>query len=251
MKSHRILAGILCIAAVASCDKNAVQQLPFEPVSGAQIKFFNFGLNAPGVNFYADNAKVGTTTDPLGVRYSFAAANGAYTAIAAGQYTFSGRIAAGTNKDTTIATVTTTVADGKPYSLYMSGLYNPTTKTVDAFILDDTFSGTLNDSTAYVRFVNAIYNAQPLNLYAANAFTNDTLSLGGAVAYQGAAAFTAIPTGIYNLFARYTDSTTNKVTRTAQSFLGGHLYTVGARGDMTVTSATATNRPFLDNTGNR
>ena len=51
MKSHRIVAGILCIAAVASCDKNAVQQLPFEPVSGAQIKFFNFGLNAPGVNW--------------------------------------------------------------------------------------------------------------------------------------------------------------------------------------------------------
>ncbi|PYX63686.1 MAG: hypothetical protein DMG78_31400 [Acidobacteria bacterium] len=232
MNRHRFLAAFFCIAMVAACDKNAVQQLPLEPLAAAEIKYFNYGLNAPGVNFYADNAKVGTATDTLGVRYSFGAASGAYTAIAPGQYTLSARVAAGTNKDTTIASVTATVADGKSYSLYLSGLY-------------------MNDSTAYVRFVNAIYNAQPLNLYAANAFTNDTLSLGGAVAYQATAAFTAIPTGIYNLFARYTDSTTNKVTRTAQSFLGGHIYTVGARGDITVTSATATNRPFLDNTGNR
>jgi len=251
MNRHRFLAAFFCIAMVAACDKNAVQQLPLEPLAAAEIKYFNYGLNAPGVNFYADNAKVGTATDTLGVRYSFGAASGAYTAIAPGQYTLSARVAAGTNKDTTIASVTATVADGKSYSLYLSGLYNPTTKTVDAFILDDTFSGTLNDSTAYVRFVNAIYNAQPLNLYAANAFTNDTLSLGGAVAYQATAAFTAIPTGIYNLFARYTDSTTNKVTRTAQSFLGGHLYTITARGDITITSTTATNRPFLDNTANR
>ena len=32
---------------------------------------------------------------------------------------------------------------------------------------------------------------------------------------------------------------------------GGRLYTIGARGDMTVVSGTAVNRPFLDNTANR
>jgi hypothetical protein len=34
------------------------------------------------------------------------------------------------------------------------------------------------------------------------------------------------------------------------TFIGGHIYTVGARGDITITSTTATNRPFLDNTTN-
>ena len=251
MKGTPILAALLCSATLASCDKNAVQQLPVEPPSGAEIKYFNFGLNTPGVNFYAGTVKVGTTTDPLGVRYSFAAANGAYTAIDPGQYSFTGIVAAGADKDRTIATVTTTVADGKFYSLYLSGLYNTTAKTVDAFILDDTYSGTIDDSTAYVRFVHAIYNAAPLTLYAANTVTNDTLAVGAAVPYESAGAFTAIPTGLYNLFARYTDSTTNKVTRTAQSFLGGHFYTIAARGDITITSTTATNRPFLDNTANR
>ena len=41
------------------------------------------------------------------------------------------------------------------------------------------------------------------------------------------------------------------VTRTGVSFLGGRIYTIGARGDITVTSTTATNRPILDNTANR
>ncbi len=251
MNTLRILAALLGIGAVASCDKNAFQVLPTDVPAGAQIKFFNLGLNTPGVNFYAGTAKIATTSDPLGVRYGFAAAGGAYTAIVPGQYAFTGRIATGANKDTAIANVTSAVVDGKFYSFYMSGVYDTTARRVEAFIVEDTYSQTIDQSTAYIRFVNAIYNARPLNLYGANAFTNDTVALGGAVAYKSAGGFTAVPTGVYNLFTRYTDSTANKVTRTSQSFLGGHLYTVSARGDITITSATATNRPFLDNTAHQ
>jgi len=56
---------------------------------------------------------------------------------------------------------------------------------------------------------------------------------------------------VYNLAARYPDSTSNAITRTGVSFLAGRIYTIGARGDITVTSTTATNRPILDNTANR
>jgi hypothetical protein len=35
------------------------------------------------------------------------------------------------------------------------------------------------------------------------------------------------------------------------SFSPGRVYTITARGDMTVTSSTATTRPQLDNTANR
>jgi hypothetical protein len=45
--------------------------------------------------------------------------------------------------------------------------------------------------------------------------------------------------------------TTNAIARTAVSFSAGKVYTISARGDMTVVSTTATNRPFLDNTANR
>ena len=39
MNNHRILATLLCAAALASCDKNAVQPVVFEPLTGARIKF--------------------------------------------------------------------------------------------------------------------------------------------------------------------------------------------------------------------
>jgi hypothetical protein len=98
--------------------------------------------------------------------------------------------------------------------------------------------------------VHAIANANPLTLYTANTTTNDTSVINSAVAYKSGGAFVAVAPGIYNLFARYPDSTDNKIVRTAVTLAGGRVYTVGARGDITITSTTATNRPFLDNTTN-
>ena len=41
------------------------------------------------------------------------------------------------------------------------------------------------------------------------------------------------------------------ITRTGVQFVAGKVYTIGARGDITIVSTTATNRPFLDLTANR
>jgi hypothetical protein len=262
MSRTHVMAVALWAAALASCDKNANQVLPTAPLPAARIKFFNFGVNAPGVNFYANDTKLTAITSTTetestnGVAYGAVGNGGAYSAIASGQYTLTGRIAAATDKDLPIATVTTAIADGKEYSFYMSGFYDATSKTVDAFVVEDPLDvqGTPVDySVAYVRFVHAIANANPLTLYAKSS-SDTTLAeaaVGAAVAYKAAGTFTALPNGVYTLNARYTDSTTNTITRTGVSFLGGHLYTIGARGDITVTSSTAANRPFLDNTANR
>ena len=259
MNSHRILTTLLCAAALASCDKNAVQPVVFEPLAGARIKFFNFGVNAPGVNFFADETKItavvsGTGSEATtGVAYGAVGNGGAYSQLAPGSHTLTGRIAATINKDTAVAIVNTTVDDGKLYSFYMSGFYNTTTKKVDAFVIEDPVVPPTDYSVAYVRFVHVIANANPLILYAQYT-TGDTTrvdTVTAAVAYQGATAFMTVPAGVYNLFARYTDSTANKVTRAGVSLIGGHVYTIGARGDITITSTTATNRPFLDNTANR
>jgi hypothetical protein len=51
LRGLAIAGTLLTAAALAACDKNTVQELPFEPLLGARIKFFNFGVNAPGVNF--------------------------------------------------------------------------------------------------------------------------------------------------------------------------------------------------------
>ncbi len=257
--TFRALALALAGALFAACDKNTVQELPFEPLLSTRVKFFNFGVNAPQVNFYADQQKMtavqsGTGSEATtGVAYGSVGNGNAYSQLAAGAYTLTGRIAATTDKDLPIATVNATIADGKYYSFYMSGFYNTTTKTVDAFVVEDPVTPPADYSVAYVRLVNTISNAtHPLILYAqyttGDTTRFDTLTAG--VPYQGVTTFATIPTGVYNLFARYQDSTANKISRTGVSLLGGHLYTVGTRGDITITSTTATNRPFLDNTTN-
>ena len=251
-----IVAVLMTAAAAAGCEKNSFQVLPTSAPQTSRIKFFNFGVNAPGVNFYADDVKMTAILSATGseattgVTYGGVGTGGAYSSIAPGTHSMTGRIAAATDKDLAIGTLDATIVDGKFYSLYLSGFYNTTAKTIDGFVVEDAYPAQADYSVAQVRFVHAIANANPLTLYAANTTTNDTLVINAAVAYKSGGPFTPLPAGIYNLFARYPDSTANKIVRTAVTLAGGRVYTVGARGDITITSTTATNRPFLDNTAN-
>jgi hypothetical protein len=260
MNTHRSLAALLCAALLTSCDafeKAAVQQIAAPLAGGARVKFFHFGVNAPGVNFYANDTKmtaISSTTgveSTTGVAYGAVGSGGFYSSVDAGQYTLTGKIAAATDKDLVISTVAANLEEGKAYSFFMSGFYNTTAKTVEGFIVEDVFPAEIDFSVAYVRFVHAISNAQPLTLYARNTTTTAETAVGGEVAYRAGGAFVALPAGTYDLGARLTGSATNTIARTAVAFAAGRVYTIGARGDITVVSTTATNRPFLDNTANR
>ena len=256
MTNYRAFAALLGAALLSSCDKDAVQQLT-GPVAGSQIKFFNFGVNAPGVNFYANDMKITAilsatgTESTTGTVYGGAGGTGLYSAINPGQYTLTGKIAATVDKDLAVSTVTSTLENGKFYSFFMSGFYNTTTKTVEGFVVEDPFPVAFDFSKAYVRFVNAISNSSPMTLFVKNTVSNEELQVGAATAYKAGGAFVAVPSGVYDLSTRVGTGTTAAITRTAVSFSVGRVYTIGARGDMTVTSTTATNRPFLDNTTNR
>jgi hypothetical protein len=257
MKRLNYILGLLLITALYSCEKNAVQDITGDPPQ-ARIKFFNFGLGAPGVNFYANDTKmtaISSTTaveSVTGVVYGGVGAGGLYSSIKPGSYVFSGRISALVDKDLPIANITATIAADKDYSFYLSGVYNTTSKTVDGFVIEDAFPAKLDTGVAYVRFVNAIHNSSPMILYAKN--TNTTaaeIAVGAAVAYKAGGAFITVPNGVYNLSVRNSGSATNLFTRTSVSFSRGRVYTIGARGDITIVSTTAVNRPFLDNTLNR
>jgi hypothetical protein len=256
MKLYRALTALICVAALAGCEKNGVQEIA-APATGGNIHFFNFGVNAPSVNFYANDTKMtaifsGTGTEATtGVAYGGVGASGLYTSIAPGSYTLAGKISATVDKDLAIAKATSTIADGKYYSFYMSGFYDASAKSVDAFVIEDNFSTTTVYTVAYVRFVNTISNSSPMTLYAKDQSTLAEVPLGAAVPYKSAGAFTAIPTGSYDLSARVTGSATNTIARTGTGFLAGHVYTIAARGDITVTSTTAASRPVLDITANR
>jgi hypothetical protein len=238
-----------------------VQELAQAPLATSRVRFFNFGVNAPAVNFYADATKMTAvlsttgTESTGGIGYGGVSAAGDYSAIDPGQHALAGKIAAATDKDLAISTLNANIEDGKYYSFYMSGVYNTTTKTVDNFIVEDPFTPPPDLNTATVRFVNAIYNANPMTLYAKPTTTGAEIPIGAAVAYKSAGAFTEIPAGSYDISTRYTGVTTNAMSRTGVSFVGGRVYTITARGDITVapttTGCAAANRTCLDNTANR
>lgn len=260
MTKYSSIAALLFASVLAACGTKEVQSLTgLEP--HARVKFFNFGVNAPSVNFYADATKMTAvqsttgTESTSGIAYGGVAAAGAYTSLDPGQHTLSGKIAATTDKDLAIASVTTTVEDGKYYSYYMSGFYNTTAKTVDSFIIQDDFPISDDTTKATVRFVHAISNAAPMTLFVKSTTTATETAIGAEIAYKGATAFVTIPSGSYDLITRFNGSTTAAVSRTGVSFVARKVYTITARGDITVapttTGCAAANRTCLDNTSNR
>ncbi len=255
MKRHLGFAGLLFAASLSACDKNGVQDITTAPPA-SRVKFFNFGVGTPSVNFYANDTKltaiVSTTgaESALGVGQGAAGSGGYYNGIAPGQYTLTGKIAATTDKDLPISNLSATIADGKFYSYYISGIYNSTAKTADAFVVEDPLPA-VDYTVAYVRFVNAISNSSPMVLSAKSTASGVVVPLGAAVAYKSAGVFTALPGGVYDISTRVTGASTDAITRTAVSFFPGIVYTIGARGDITVGGTTSANRPLLDNTANR
>jgi Domain of unknown function (DUF4397) len=256
MNRYRAFAVLVAGAFLAGCDENAVQVIT-GPETGTRIKFFNFGVNAPGVNFYANTTKMTAITSATGVESTNGVASGGvgngglYSSITPGQYSLEGKIAAATDKDLAITKVTATLADGKSYSYYISGIYSTTAKTAEGFVVEDPLPAAIDFTQASVRFVNAISNSQPMVLYVRNTVTGTEVAVGAAVAYKAAGAFTNLPQASYDLFVRAPGSSTNLITRTGVSFNNGRTYTIGARGDMTVTGTTSALRPQLDNTANR
>jgi hypothetical protein len=274
MTRHRFLAALLCAAAVACTgyEKDSIQDIT-APLDGARIKFFNFGVGAPAVNFYANDTKitaVGSTscqglaaTDTAtiricnsagieattGVAYGGVGLAGLYSSVTPGQYTLNGRIAAATDKGLQIATAPTTIESGKAYSFYVSGVYSTSTKKADAFVVEDAIPADFDYTATYVRFVNAISNSSPTTLFGTNTAGGGETAVGSAVAYKSAGTFVKLTPGVYDIAGRVAGSSTAAVTRTAVSFAAGRVYTITARGDATV--ATGTNAPFLDNTTNR
>jgi hypothetical protein len=263
MNKHSYIAALLFAGALSACSKDPVRDISGPPPAASRIRFFNFGVNAPSVNFYANTTKMTAVTNSVngvesttGVAYGSVGAGGAYEAIAPGPYTLTGKIAATIDKDLSISPLAATIEDAKYYSYYMSGFYNTTTKTVEAFVVEDPVVAPTDFTVATVRFVHAISNANPMTLFAKNTITPFTeVPVGAEVAYKSAGAFTAIPAGVYDLSTRYTGLTTNAMTRTGVSFVGGRVYTITARGDITVAATTTgcgtANKTCLDNTANR
>jgi hypothetical protein len=257
MIRFRSLAVLLGAVTLAACEKNAVQDIT-GTLPESRIRFFNFGVNTPTVHFFANDAKVTATTSATGVESTLGIASGGvasgglYSRLDPGAYTFTSRITTTVDNGVAITSVPGTLGSGKAYSMYVSGIYNTTTKQADGFIVEDDFPATFDYTVAYVRFVNAISNANPMRLVIRSQVAGSPeVPVGGAVAYKAGGVFVPVPVGLYDLFTRYEGATTNAITRTGVGLVAGRVYTIAARGDITVTSTTLATRPQLDLTFNR
>jgi hypothetical protein len=270
-KIHIALTAMLFSAAFYSCKKNDVVNFD-QPLteSTTQIKYYNFGVNAPNVNYFANDIKVTGTVSATGAETATGGITSGgvyptsnYSVLSSNTYAIKAQIptVAATNPGVVINTLNAKVESNKFYSYYTCGIYNTTDKTADAFITEDQLPA-IDYNTAYVRFVNTVSNATAgFNLYARNTLIPNSADILVAtnVAYKGASSFVAIPTGTYELYARYAATpTVNTIPRNATlgggtvAFANGKVYTISSRGDMAVpTTGTATNRPLLDNTANR
>jgi hypothetical protein len=264
MKKYNIYIALFLLSAlVFSCKKNGIHDIATSTTDGgAQIKFFNFGVGSPSLNFYANNGKVSAIVSATGTEATTGIAYGAvfpatnYSLLNAGTYSFQGIVPAfsTTNANVVVATLSAPLEPNKFYSLYTSGIYNATAKTTDAFIVEDKIPAA-NATSASVRFVNTISNAaSAFNLVVKNTTTLTEQVIATNIPYKGASEFALVPNGVYEIYARYPAGIANIISRNGTStvsFIAGRTYTISSRGDMTVTGSTATNRPFLDNTSNR
>jgi len=264
MKKLNIFSAVILLSAIFfSCKKEGVHEIPTATTDGGgQIKFFNFGVGSPSLNFYANNGKISavvSTSDreaSTGLTYGSVFPTLSYSLLEAATYTITGVIPAlaTTDPSVVVSTLPAPIEAGKFYSLYTCGIYSTTTKTTDAFIIEDKIPP-ISATTASIRFVNTISNATSgFNLVVKNTTTLTELVVATNVSYKTASEFTQVPNGTYEIYARYPSGTANVISRTGTSvvaIVAGRSYTISSRGDMTVTGSTATNRPFLDNTPNR
>jgi hypothetical protein len=251
MTNIRYLAVLLCAASLSACDKNAVQDITTPITGGAFVRFQNYGVNAPGVNFYANEQKVTAVsstsctppTDPkcsttgiesaTGVAYGGSANGANYEMLAPGQYTLSSRIAALADNGLVISSTSAPLTAGKYYTYFVSGIYNATAKTADAFIIEDNLPTSFDYTKSYIRIVNASVNSPTISASTQLQGATDIVSVATALAYKSASPIVTVAPGLSDVTI-----TIGTITATAKglNLFAGHVLTLALSGDATATT---------------
>lgn len=247
--------------AITGCEKKglAVPDIT-KPITGAKVRLYNFAYNSPGVNFYANELKISAVTSANGSEAVGGVAFGGtypanqYALAPAGQTKFKAQTSStnATMPNTILASVDKNIEEDKYYSIFTSGVYNATTKTTDAFLIEDTFPAIVDTAQANIRIVNSGFNTSTLDMILTLSKTVngivriDTVKIASGIPYKSASQFVGFRPGAYAIVV--TDKTSGKkVTRAATSFLRDRAYTLALRGNL-ITGVPAA---FIDNTVNR
>jgi hypothetical protein len=249
------VAVLVSAALLGACEKNAVQDITAPIGGGAFIRFQNYAVGSPQVNFYANTQKITgvtassctpapTTPNPAcsttgveattGVAYGGSANAANYSMLAPGQYTFSSKIAAATDNGLATSSSAATLAEGKFYTYFSSGIYNTTSKSADAFIVEDILPTSFDYTKTYLRVVNASSNAPTISVTAKNQTSGQVVTVATNVPYKSASEFATFAPGLSDVTVTFGTVT---AVFTGVNFIGGHVLTLALTGDATSTVA--------------
>jgi hypothetical protein len=200
---------------------------PTMPVqNNAQVNVIHASPNAPGVDLYVDNAKVGTNL-------LFPAATG-YLPVSSGTRNVKVRV---TGTTTTVIEANLSLQTNSYYSVFAID----SVSKISALVLVDTLT-TPATGKAHVRFVHLSPNAPAV----------DVAVTGGPVvwsnkAFKGATSFLPLDAGTYNLEVRIAGTGTVALPLPGITLAAGKSYTVFARGFAGGTGAQALNAGIVVN----
>jgi hypothetical protein len=202
--------------------------------TGARVKFIHAVVDGPGVNIFANTAKINGTALPYGGSFPTE-----YSALPAGQATLRvATVASGTVAEATVLQAPVTLENDKYYSVVATGVVSSTATPPRTLLLTDDL--TVPDPTKnYVRVLNLLTSGQAIDLAigtAAPVLTNvPANTASGYVAIEPNAA-----TAPYLFQARLT-GTTPQIGGNAsiQTLNRGRKYTIVVRGVVGRTGAAA------------
>lgn len=259
----------LLMATLLSCgDKDIViSEYTRAPGDEAQVRFYNFGINAPSVNFYANDVKV-TAAQSLtgemaatGVSFGGTYPSLGYVEVPTGQGVIvksktPTTLVIPTNnvnkyeKDKEVSNLTvSTLESRKQYSVFIAGYFNKDTHTAESFVISDDLPPS-DTSKVFIRVVNSgVAEAGTLSIKAERMKGTEVLSeqvIDAALPFKKATPFVALPYGSYRLTIVSSVTPTVLWQRTL-TLNADRVHTIAVRGDLRFTSPA----PLLDNTQNR
>lgn len=247
-------------------DQHTFPDIVRAPLSDhGQVRFYNFVINGPTVNFYANGVKSTGITSTTGQE----AANGVgwggthpnigYVEIPAGSNV---NIESITPKNMLIpasnpnnyepgivssSLIIPEIEPLKQYSVYLSGYWDKVNKKSKSFYIKDEMPG-VDTASTFIRFVNSgVEAAGNLKFVVTNRDTLiGTIMIDDKVPYGGASKFIAVPYGTYNVKI-YTISG-DSLIRNGLALSPDRVHTFALRGDILSKKAPL---PYIDNVQNR
>ena len=274
---YKLLFGALIGMSFLGCEKNAVEDIT-KPYDGALFKVYNFAFvrTAPATgaatvtfNSYANDVKFAAVVSTTGKEEAAGLAVGGvsptrgYSLVPAGNDVLFKAVSSpnalvnatyGFGPNLEIASVRANVQNGKNYSFYVNGFFDPATKKADAFVIEDKLPQP-DTAASYIRLVNPAPNTSTLTLDITRTYKLDgvdvvetTQPIKG-VAYKSASEFIRVPSGVYTLKCTDVVSGKSVARTTATTLQKNRVYTFTVRGDLVGTTSYPT--LFLDFTENR